>query len=181
MSARARRTNSSDDGLAGSGGTANSCSGADPQRGAARDHELGAGRDGEQPRQVGGGVEQVLEVVEHQQQFAAAEHGGQPFALGRAELLSDLRDHARGVVERGQLDELRTVGEERHRAVGELEREVRLADAARPGQREQPHVRVGEQLGGGRRSSSRPSSGVAGTGSVGASTACTAAAAQGAR
>jgi hypothetical protein len=33
--------------------------------------------------------------------------------------------------------------------VGELEREVRLADAARAGQREQPHVRVGEQLGGG--------------------------------
>ena len=123
--------------------------GADPQRGAARDHELGARRDGEQPRQVGGGVEQLLEVVEHEQHLAAAEHGGQPFALGRAELLGDLGDHAGGVVERGQLDELRAVGEARRRAVGELEREVRLADAAWPGQREQPHVGVGEQLGGG--------------------------------
>ena len=124
--------------------------GADPQRGAARDHELRARRDGQQPGQVGRGVEQLLEVVEHEQQLAAAEHGGQAFALGRAELLRDLRGHARGVVERGELDEVRAVGEVRRAPVRELEREVRLADPARPGQREQPHVRVGEQLGGGR-------------------------------
>ena len=150
LSARARRRNSSAEGFGGQRRDGELVLGADPQRGAARDHELRARRDREQPGQVGRGVEQLLEVVEHEQQLAAAEDGGQALALGRAELLGDLRRHARGVVERGELDEVRAVGEVRRGPVGELEREVRLADAAGPGQREQADVRVGEQLGGGR-------------------------------
>ena len=47
------------------------------------------------------------------------------------------------VLQPGQRDEPRAVAELRREPVGELEREVRLADPAGAGEREQPHVRVG--------------------------------------
>ena len=67
----------------------------------------------------------------------------------RAERLRDLRHDPRRLVERRQRHEAGAVREPRREPVRELEREPRLADPARPGQREQADVGVGEQRGGG--------------------------------
>ena len=121
----------------------------DAQRGAARDHELALRRGGQQAAELGRGVEHLLEVVDHEQDRVPRQHRGR-LALARAERLGDLGRDQRRVLEARQRDEPGAVGELRREPVRELEREVRLADPARAGQREQPDVRVAQQLGRGR-------------------------------
>ena len=73
-----------------------------------------------------------------------------------------------GILERAERDEARALGELGAERVRELEREAGLADPARAGEREQAHAGVAQQLGAVARSSSRPSSGCAGSGRAGA-------------
>ena len=97
----------------------------------------------------GRGVEQLLEVVDHDQQLAARRR------LADRACSSSAPTSAR-VVDRGERDEPRALGEPLAEPVRELQREARLADPARAGEREQPHVRVGEQPRRGSRSSLAP-------------------------
>ena len=148
-SARARRRNRSADGAAAERRDRQFVLAGDAQRGAAGHDELRARRRGQQAADLRRRVEELLEVVDHQQQRAAREQAHQPFALGGAQLLRDLGGDERGVGERGERDEAGAVGELRGEPVGQLDREAGLADAAGPGEREQAHVGIGEQRGGG--------------------------------
>jgi hypothetical protein len=71
----------------------------------------------------------LLEVVDHQQRRERVVADG----------LGELRGHPGRIVECGEGDEARAVRDLRRALVRELEREARLADAARPGEREEPH------------------------------------------
>ena len=93
------------------------------------------GSAGEQVRHHGCGVHQLLEVVEHEQQFDT----------GVLDLQLLLQPLAR--VDRGERDEARAVAELAREPVGQLEREPRLAHTARPEDRHQPHARVAQQRG----------------------------------
>ena len=96
-----------------------------------------AGRGREQAADVGRRVEHLLEVVEHEQQRAVRERAGQPVehaavgAVGEPERAGERREDVPGVADRGERDEPRAVGELRRQPARELEREPRLADAAR--------------------------------------------------
>ena len=102
--------------------------GGDPQRRSARDDQLRP--RGQQRVELPGRVEQLLEVVDHDERLDA----DQRLELGTDEL---------GRVEAGERHEPCAVGEVRCEPVRDFEREPRLADPARPGQREQ--ARLGEQ------------------------------------
>ena len=94
--------------------------------------------------QVGGGVQHVLAVVEHQQARAALQRGSHAVRHGHTRLLGDPEDgrhrlgHRGRIADRGQLDHPDPVGEVVRRSRGDLKREPRLADPADSGQRHQP-------------------------------------------
>ena len=87
--------------------------GREPQRGAARDHDLRARRGGQQAADLARRVEQLLEVVDDDEQFAL---------LDLAERLLELGADLLRVGEGRERDEARTVGELRGEPVRELER-----------------------------------------------------------
>ncbi len=109
--------------------------GGEMERRAARHHELRARRRVQDRVERGRGVEQLLEVVHDDQQLAARR---------LADRRLQLRTHQARIVQRGERHEPRALREPLTEPVCELQREPRLADPARPGQREQPHVRVGQ-------------------------------------
>jgi hypothetical protein len=123
----------------------------DAQRGAAGHEQLAARRRGEQPAQLGGGGEDLLEVVDHEQHLLAGEQlgGGLERAVAAvlegAQRLGEGGDDALGVADRRERDEAAAVFEARCGASGELEGEARLPDPARAREREQADVGVGEQ------------------------------------
>jgi hypothetical protein len=105
------------------------------QRRAARDEDAELARRGEQRREPRCGVEQVLEVVEHEQQPLPAQVLDQVFA--RADGLRDLRQHELRVGdarERHPVDGVESLPDELGR---DLEREPRLARAAGAGDRDE--------------------------------------------
>ena len=101
--------------------------------------------------QVGSRGQHVLAVVDHEQQLLAGQRtahaAGQRAAwrVAQAEGPRDLRDHHAGIADRGEVDEHDPVVEpEGHRAGGG-DGEPGLADAGRPGQREQAGVGSGQR------------------------------------
>ena len=120
-----------------------------PQPGPAGDEDRQAGRGGEQLGDDRGGLEHVLEVVEHQQQPPlpqVVDHGvaQRPLALlPHPQRRRDGRGHEGRVGQRRQVDEPDPVGEGVEQLGRRLQRQARLADAARPGQRQQPGPRAG--------------------------------------
>ena len=103
-----------------------------PQRGLAGDQHRDGRRAREQRGHGGRGVDELLEVVEHEQQLGAVvglQLGLEPLAL----------------VDPGQRDEAGAVAEAVRQPVGELEREPRLADAARPEHGDQADRGVAQQ------------------------------------
>ena len=94
--------------------------------------------------QIGGGVEHVLAVVEHQQPDPALQRGGHALAHALARLLGDAqhrRDrvgHRRRIGDCGQFENPDTVGEFIGQPRGDFHCQAGLADPAHTGQRHQP-------------------------------------------
>ena len=94
--------------------------------------------------QVGGGVENVLAVVEHQQPQPALQRGGHGFAHGFAWLLGDAqhrRDrvgYRRRIGDCGEFEKPDAVGKFIDETRRDLQRQAGLADPTHPGQRHQP-------------------------------------------
>ena len=94
--------------------------------------------------QIGGGVEDVLAVVEHQQPDPALQRGGHRLAHALARLLGDAQHrrhrvgHRRRIGDRGQFEKPDTVGKFIGQPRRDLGRQAGLADPAHPGQRHQP-------------------------------------------
>ena len=122
---------------------------ADPQWDPARGHNAQSRRRPEQCRDVAGGCKQLFDVVEHDQRIAITQALGECLdrVVGAADLARDLGPHQPGVGDRGEVDEVDAAGEPVGAAVGERQGQARLAAAARPGEREEAFVRVGEPFG----------------------------------
>ena len=94
--------------------------------------------------QIGGGVEHVLAVVEHQQPDPALQRGGHRLAHGLARLLGDAQHrrhrvgHRRRIGDRRQFENPDTVGKFIGQPRRDFGRQAGLADPAHPGQRHQP-------------------------------------------
>ncbi len=126
---------------------------ADPHRrpaGHQGGHAGRAGQDvGEHRRRLG----DVFEVVDHQQHLPGTQErhdvGDRSPGARRAqpEGPGDRVDDEFGRVDRGQLDVADPVGEQRAEPLREVGGQPGLADPARPGERDEPHILVGEQLG----------------------------------
>ena len=126
-------------------GTGHSCSSAtpSPSRLVARNlHGRRVREDGLD--QIGGGVEHVLAVVEHQQPDPALQRGGHALAHALAGLLGDAQHrrhrvgHRRRIGDRGQLEKPDPVREFIGQPRRDFQRQPGLADPAHPGQRHQP-------------------------------------------
>ena len=112
--------------------------------------EIRAGQ--QQLRQVRHGIEEVLDVIEHQQHLPVAQPGAQ--CRGRVAASRFLQpdrpgdggEHQRGIAERRQLNPNHPIRVEiRHRA-GHVEREAGFAHPARADQGQQSPVGMGEQV-----------------------------------
>jgi hypothetical protein len=85
----------------------------------------------------------MLDVIKHKQQFLVTKHLAQNVGrhMTTAVLTPQRPQHSRTdqrwIVQSGELDQCRTVGEVASELGGERERETGLADAARSGQRNQ--------------------------------------------
>ena len=112
----------------------------DAEHGTAR-HEHGQPRcGGEQLREETGRGEQLLEVVQHEQDLRVRERCRQRLVLRQQQRLRDRPLDERGILDRCERREDGPVGELLPVPARGLERETRLADPARPGQRDQPDV-----------------------------------------
>jgi hypothetical protein len=118
----------------------------------ARDEQAETGRGGEQVADQRRGRQHLLEVVEDQQQVPIAEvphhaAGERPVArLAHAEGLRDRRGDEVRVASRGEGDEGDAGGEVRREDLGHPQRQARLADAARTGQRQEADAPVPEEV-----------------------------------
>ncbi len=121
---------------------------------------------GEQLAEGGCGREQVLEIVDQEQQLLVAEVVRQ--LVAGADRLRDLLDDQARVGERRERHPEDAVLVGADQLGGHLERQPRLARPARPGDRDQARA-VPQQLSTSSTSRSRPSSGVAATGRLVAS------------
>ena len=122
--------------------------GGEPKETSAR-HEHGQARSSiEQLGDLRCAVDEVLEVVEHEQELAVPKLVVQQLAPARGaglpqpERPGDRRQQELGLGDRGEVDERRSVGEPGAEPVAELDGEPRLADAAGPEQRDEPGCRV---------------------------------------
>ena len=123
-----------------------------PQRGAAGHERRDPRRRGQQRGHLRTGVQNLLEIVEHEQELLAAQEGDELFPalltrpFAQAQRLDDGRQHHLRGMHIGERDKNHTVGNlvpgdgarGGHRQAG-------LADAAGAGQREQPHGGVRKQ------------------------------------
>ena len=91
---------------------------------------------------LGDAVEQLLEVVEHEQQRAVVQLRVQRRVVSDAERVRDRRNEQRRVGHRREVDEHGAVSQRRRELLGDGERESRLARAAGAGQRHEPRVRA---------------------------------------
>ena len=94
--------------------------------------------------QIGGGIQHVFAVVEHQQPHPALQGGGHALGHAEAGLLGDAQHrghrvgHRSGIVDRGQLEKPHPVGKLIDQPPRDFERQPGLADPTHPGQRDQP-------------------------------------------
>ena len=112
------------------------------QNGPARDEQLQLGRRREQPAEQRRGLRQLLEVVEDEHRWLAAQVVGERFldgppARADAERVGDRRGDQSGVEEMREIDENCAAPLVRRQSTGHLRREPRLPDPAGPGQRQQ--------------------------------------------
>lgn len=120
----------------------------------ARDQHLQRGAGLQQIADEGGRVEHVLESIQDEQRLAVlqVQHellDRRPLAgVGDTEGPRNPRRDECGIVDPPERDETHVVGEFIPRFAGDLDREAGLPDAARSGEREEPHIRVTEQLAG---------------------------------
>ena len=115
----------------------------DVQRRAARDEQVQLRRRGQQPGDVAGCVEQLLEVVEHEQQRPVGQRARERLDVvacsGREpEGLRNGRQDELRVDDRPERYEVGAAGELRLQIARNLLRDPRLADASGAGQRHQP-------------------------------------------
>jgi hypothetical protein len=124
----------------------------DAQDGAAGDDHLQAGALPQQLDDHAGAVDQMLEVIEHQQQPLPADGGDDPLDVLLApripdlERLHDRRGHELRVGDRRQQHHRDVVDDRGSGLLRKLEREAGFADAAGTGQRQQAHMRTAQQL-----------------------------------
>ena len=116
----------------------------DPKRRAARDDEARPWRGADESCDLAGRGEKVLEVVEHDETRPLREElgkcvgGGSLGAVEQSESPGDRGAHVVWVGHGLERDEPSAVGDRLGAPARELDREARLADPARPGQRHQP-------------------------------------------
>ena len=131
--------------LRSSEGTGHTCSSATPSPSrlvAKTSHGRRLREDGFD--QIGGGVEHVLAVVEHQQPDPALQRGGHALAHALARLLGDAQHrrhrvgHRRRIGDRGQLENPDTVGKFVGQSPRDLLCQAGLAHPADTGQSHQP-------------------------------------------
>ena len=116
--------------------------GRDPQRQLAGHQHAGPRRLLEERGEGGRGVDELLEVVEHQQRRAGAQaprHGLLGRAgVGDAQRRGDRRDQRAGVADAGKRHQPDTALEGRQQALGRGHGQPRLARATQPDDRDQP-------------------------------------------
>ena len=123
----------------------------DVERRAAGDEQRQAGCIREQPAEHRRCVEQVLEVVEHDERPPAAQRGDEDFQgsavgpLDQAERADDRRRDEVGVADWGEVDEHHAARELCVETCRGLDREPRLARPGRSRQRQKTHVRFAQQ------------------------------------
>ena len=116
----------------------------DAQHGPARADDGELGQRPQQVRDVGGRIDQLLEVVEHEEDGLPRERvrqgveGSSPRRLGDAQSVRDGREDQRRVGDVRQWHEPDAPWERLHHVPRELERQARLAGPAGTGEREQP-------------------------------------------
>ena len=116
---------------------------ADAQHDPARDEEDGIRRERVEPDDRGRRIDDLLEVVEHDEHAPAAEREREPLLEGAvagiadAESVGDRREQQGRLEHVLERDEGRAVGEERLGRRGDLDREPALADPARAQQRDE--------------------------------------------
>ena len=94
--------------------------------------------------QVGGGGENVLAIVDHQQPDPALQRGGHRLTYGLTRLLGDAQHrrhrigHRRRISHRCQLEKPNAVGKLISQVRRDFQRQTGLADPTHPGQRHQP-------------------------------------------
>ena len=108
----------------------------DPHRLATRDEEPKAGAFAHEFPKANGRVHDLLKVVQEQEALPVVDVPGD-IAVGPDRVRNRGKDESR-VAEGRQRDEPDTVGESGRRLAGDRERESRLADTARPGDRHGP-------------------------------------------
>jgi hypothetical protein len=129
----------------------------DPQPRPARHQHLQGRAGGEEIGDDGGGGGNLLEVVEHQEEAPSPEFRGelveqrQLAGLAYREGLGDGRRNGGRIGDGGERDERCAVGPLGADDGGDAQGETCLADAARPGQGEEPELRLAEEVGDGGR------------------------------
>ena len=100
---------------------------------------------------VRGGVEHVLEAVEHEERPFPLQRPDERLerlaGRGAQQRRRDLSEHAAPVLDRVETDPRHAVREVAGQALRELDRKARLPDSSRPDDGEQPHVRLGQHPG----------------------------------
>ena len=128
---------------------------ADPQAHPARDQHGESRTGGKQVGDEGSGLDDMLEVVKHEQVASVSEDRFDPIRkrlgarLARAHGLADGRRDEAGIRDRRKGDEQHAIRERVLDVSGDREREPGLADAAWPGQRDEAHVGAEEEVGSG--------------------------------
>ena len=125
---------------------------ADPQHDAARHEELRERRGGVQPHEHGRGIDDLLEVVEHDEHAPSRQRVRDALLERRFAVVADAervrdRRHQQSRLEHAlEQHEVDAVGEEVLRRARRLDREPALADAAGADQAHDPALAAGEQV-----------------------------------
>ena len=146
-----------------SGGTGYSTSPCDAQQLPARDEQAQVRAGAEQRGELGRGLDHLLEVVEHEQQLALADVRGEPVLRRRASARPSRRRAAGRGAAPSRTQNTPAVNSPDELG-GRLDREPRLARAARAGQRDQPRAVRGRARPTSATSRSRPTNELAGRG-----------------
>jgi hypothetical protein len=117
-----------------------------PQPDATGDQDLQTGTSDQEPDEQRGGLDDLLEVVQHQQHMVVPQGLDQALCewatarLADTERLGDGRRHEVRLGERRQVHEADAVGELRRQLGGHRQRQPGLAHSARTGQRHQTRI-----------------------------------------
>ena len=124
----------------------------DAQHDPAGHQEAREGRDGVQPNELGGGIHDLLEVVEHDQDLPSLERTGDALlepgfaVVADAEGVRDRRQQQAVLEHSLEQHEVRSVGEQVLGGVRHLDREAALADPARADEAHHAVLPAFEQL-----------------------------------